>query len=56
MKDKLSEIKKKYVESKADAKEQFRDGLISRKEMEEQISWAYADMAREMELWRKGDI
>ena len=52
---KISEIKKKYSESKKDSQEQYADGLISKKEMEEQISWAYADMVREMEIWRAGE-
>jgi len=39
-----------YAEKKRDSKEQFHDGLISEKEYEQLISWAYIEMQRKKEL------
>jgi len=35
-----------YAEAKKEAHEQLDDGLITKKECEEQISWAYLKMRR----------
>ena len=40
---------RKYVEQKKDSYDQFNDGLIDQKELEEQISWAYLEMSRSLE-------
>ena len=45
----IEEINKKFVAAVLDTNEQYQDGLISKKEGEDQISCAYADMVREME-------
>ena len=49
----IEEIKERFVEAKADAKEQLLDGLISKKEMKELFALASDDMARAKKRLKK---